>query len=162
MDIVKRDIASVCRDAQMTTSMSFSMRTRVYEMAQASASATRKVIVIFGCGRLQEEADEVLELFYIAIDPEIEPSRFGRNMRSVRVLPYDVISISRRPGTVLYCKSTSEDFFVRANGDPGRFLVQHLVPHQAHQHARARGRELLRLRVCPRRYGRQPGPQPAP
>lgn len=130
MDIVRRAIASVSRDAHVTTSlfditsMSFSMRSRVYEMAQASASSTRRVIVIFGCGRLQEWKQMRLSNFsYIAIDPEIELERFTRSMNRVTVLPYDmrskfstnVISISKKPGNVLYCKTTSEDFVMRTN-----------------------------------------------
>lgn len=130
MDIVKRAMASICKNMHVTTSvfditsMSFSMRSRVYEMAQASASSTRKVIVVFGSGRLQEWKQMRLSNFsYIAIDPEIDLTRFSRNMNRVTVLPYDVktkfstnvTSISKRPGSILYCKTTSEDFIMRTN-----------------------------------------------
>lgn len=144
IDIVKRAVAAVSSDKHMTTSlfditsMSFSMRSRVYEMAQTSASSTRKVIVIFGSGRLQEWKQMKLSNFsYIAIDPEIDATRFGRNMKRVTVLPYDmkakfstnVMSISKRPGCVLYCKAFSEDFimntgattFMSTNGIPAVF-----------------------------------------
>jgi hypothetical protein len=141
MDIVKRAVASVSKNAHVTTSlfditsMSFSMRSRVYEMAQASASSTRKVIVIFGCGRLQEWKQMQLSNFsYIAIDPEIEIERFSRNMRRVTVLPYDVkskfstniISISKKPGNVLYCKTTSEDFIMRTGAT--QFMSTNGIP----------------------------------
>lgn len=141
MDIVKRAIASVSKNSHMTTSlfditsMSFSMRSRVYEMAQASASSTRKVIVIFGSGRLQEWRQMRLSNFsYIAIDPEIELTRFSRNMNRVTVMPYDaktpfstnVISISKRPGSVLYCRSRSEDFIMRTNAT--QFMSANGIP----------------------------------
>lgn len=144
MDIVRRAVASVSKDISMSTSlfditsMSFSMRSRVYEMAQASATSTRKVIVIFGCGRLQEWKQMKLSNFsYIAIDPEIEIERLAKNMNKVTVMPYDmrskfstnVMSISKRQGSILYCKSRSEDFiartgasqFMSANGIPAVF-----------------------------------------
>jgi len=130
MDIVRRAFASVSKNINMATSlfditaMSFSMRSRVYEMAQASASTTRKVIVIFGCGRLQEwRLMRPSNFSYIAIDPEIDVTRFSSNMNRVRVLPYDmnasfatnVISISKSAGNVLYCKCRSEDFMMRTS-----------------------------------------------
>lgn len=111
------------------------MRSRVYEMAQASASSTRKVIVIFGSGRLQEWRQMRLSNFsYIAIDPEIELTRFSRNMNRVTVMPYDaktpfstnVISISKRPGSVLYCRSRSEDFIMRTNAT--QFMSANGIP----------------------------------
>jgi hypothetical protein len=97
MDIIKRVIASVSKDMHMATSlfditsMSFSKRTRVYEMAQAHASMTRRAIMIFGCGRLQEWRQMRLSSFsYIAVDPEIVITRFSSNMRRVTVLPYNI------------------------------------------------------------------------
>lgn len=141
MDIVRRAMASVSRNMHVTTSvfditsMSFTMRSRVYEMAQASASSTRKVIVIFGCGRLQEwKQMRVSSFSYIAIDPEIDLTRFSRNMNRATVLPYDtktkfstnVMSISKRPGSILYCKTTSEDFIMRTNAT--QFMSANGIP----------------------------------
>ena len=60
MDVVRRAIASVTKEKAVTgslidnTAMSLSMRTRVYETAQARSSTNKRVIVTFGVGRFQE------------------------------------------------------------------------------------------------------------
>ena len=57
VDVIMRAVASVSTDPSMSTSllditsMSFSIRERVYGMAKSSASISRKVIVIFGADR---------------------------------------------------------------------------------------------------------------
>ena len=57
VDVIMRAVASVSTDPSMSTSllditsMSFSIRERVYDMAKSSASISRKVIVIFGADR---------------------------------------------------------------------------------------------------------------
>lgn len=79
MDVVWCAFVSVWSDPFMTsslfgiTSMSISMRTRVYEMARARAPAGRKVIVVFGAGRLQEWRQMLTANFsYVVVDPEID------------------------------------------------------------------------------------------
>jgi hypothetical protein len=139
MDIVRRAVISVRSDTGMDTmlfditSMSFSMRSRVYEMAQSNASSSKRVIITFGCGRLQEWRQMKISSFsYIAVDPEIDLSRFSKGMSRARVLPYDmnrsllvnISSISRSPGTVLYCKCRSEDFVMNTTSCPRRVYLR--------------------------------------
>ncbi|EMC97272.1 hypothetical protein BAUCODRAFT_68752 [Baudoinia panamericana UAMH 10762] len=76
MDVIKRAIASASADVSTNTvllditSMSFSMRERVYEMAQSRAPAAGKVIVSFGVGWFQEWKQMLDEGFScIAVDP---------------------------------------------------------------------------------------------
>lgn len=141
MEIIRRAVASVSGDPQLSTSlfditsMSFSMRSRVYEAAQASASLTRKVIVVFGCGRMQEWKQMRLSNFsYVAIDPDVDVSRLSKLMRKVTVMPYDpttkfsvnIMSISKRPGQILYYKGTSEDFILRS--DVMSFMNSNRIP----------------------------------
>ena len=138
VDIVKRAVMVVSRDPDMNTvlfditNMSFMLRTRVYEMAQSVASTTRKVIVTFGSGRLQEWRQMYLSNFsYIAIDPEISVERLAKSMPKCRIVPYDmsrplsiqVSSISNRPGTVLYYRGLSEDFVMRTNACQTMFTM---------------------------------------
>lgn len=128
MDVVKRAIASATKDPTINatlmdmTSMSFSMRKRVYTMAQAKAPPNRKVIVTFGAGRFQEWKEMMVEGFsYIAIDPDIDITDLARRMKRSSILAYDfntsfntqVLSISKRGSTVLYAKCRSEYFIYK-------------------------------------------------
>ncbi|KAF2131369.1 hypothetical protein P153DRAFT_416303 [Dothidotthia symphoricarpi CBS 119687] len=86
-DIVKKDMMIAIGDLSLNTvlfditNMSFASRTRAYEMTQSLASTTRKVIVTFGSGRLQERRRMyLLDLSYIAIDPE---TAFERTTKSL-------------------------------------------------------------------------------
>jgi DNA-directed RNA polymerase subunit K/omega len=125
MDVVRRAVMSVSADPFTTsslldiTSMSISMRTRVYEMARSRAPPSRKVIVVFGAGRLQEWRQMLVANFsYIVIDPEIDVSILSRVAKKVTVMPYNfstsfkaqVTEASKRGSTVLWAKSRSEDF----------------------------------------------------
>ncbi|KAI1291209.1 hypothetical protein F5Y03DRAFT_44990 [Xylaria venustula] len=125
MDIVRRAFMSVSSDADMSTilfdvtSLSFRVRTRAYEMAQAAASSTRGVIVVFGAGRFQEWYQMKLGSFsYIAIDPNIDVAQLERNKNIKSIVPYDpnkglsiqVSSMARRKGMLMYYKGRSEDF----------------------------------------------------
>ncbi|KAI0448850.1 hypothetical protein F5B21DRAFT_87691 [Xylaria acuta] len=93
MDIIKRAFMSVSNNIDMNmmlfdiASMSFRVRTRVYEMAQAYATSTGGVtaIVIFGAGRFQE--------WY-----------------QMKSLLAQASSMMRRGGMPPYHKGTSEDF----------------------------------------------------
>lgn len=129
MDIIKRAIASASGDVNTNTilfditSMSFSMRERVYEMAQAKAPSTRKVIVTFGVGRFQEWKQMMTNNFsYIAVDPELDYSDLQRRMKRLTILPYDfnrnfktqLASITKGRQTVLWAKCKSEEFIRRA------------------------------------------------
>lgn len=126
-DIVKRAFMSVSADVSMSTTlyditnMSFKMRARVYEMAQANVSTTRRVIVIFGAGRFQElNKMKMSEFSYIAIDPAIDVSSLHKRSKRLRIVPYDVnmsmskqvAAITNSPGTVLWFKGTSERFIM--------------------------------------------------
>ena len=125
MDIIRRALMSVLTDTTMSTilydvtSMSFKMRRRTYEMAQATAFRSRKVIIIFGAGRFQEINDMKLDDFsYIAIDPNIDVTRLNKWKRTLRIVPYDrnstlskqIIAITKKPGNVIYYEGRSEDF----------------------------------------------------
>jgi len=129
-DIIRRAIMSVFDDVEMSTvlyditCMSFRMRSKVYEMAQASASVSRKVIVIFGAGRFQEMNEMNNEEFsYIAIDPELDISLLSKRMKKMRITPYDmgtafskqVSAITNRPRNLLYYRGRSEDFISMTN-----------------------------------------------
>lgn len=124
-DVVKRAFMSVLDNVDMNTvlfdvtSISFRVRSRVYDMCQSYASSRRSVIVMFGAGRFQEWYQMRLGNFsYIAVDPNIDTKQLERNRNVRSVVPYDmtksmalqVSSMARRPGTLLYCKSTSEAF----------------------------------------------------
>jgi hypothetical protein len=124
-DIIRRAFTSVIADTSISTIlydvtiMSFKMRKRTYEMAQTNASMGRHVIVSFGAGRFQEINEMALDKFsYIAIDPNIDIGRIKRNRFVKRIVPYDVnrslskqlISITKKPGCVLYFAGRSEDF----------------------------------------------------
>ena len=125
MDVVRRAVMSVSADPFTTsslldiTSMSISMRTRVYEMARSRAPPSRKLIVVFGAGRLQEWRQMLVAGFsYVVIDPEIDVSILSRVAKKVMVMPYNfstgfraqVTEASKRGSTVLWAKSRSEDF----------------------------------------------------
>lgn len=106
------------------TSMSFSMRLRVYELAQANASVTRSVIVVFGAGRLQELNEMKTSNFsYIVIDPMIDFATVIKRLNRMTVVPYDtntsfskqVMSISNRPGRLIYYKGFSENFIMMSD-----------------------------------------------
>ncbi|KAK0930067.1 hypothetical protein LTR29_016816 [Friedmanniomyces endolithicus] len=135
MDVIKRAIASATADVATNTilidivSMSFSMRERVYLMAQAKAPSNRKVIVSFGVGRFQEWKQMLNDGFsYIAVDPELDYKDLERRAKRIRILPYDfnrsfntqVLSISKGMQTVLWAKCRSEDFIRRASVPPLR------------------------------------------
>ena len=124
-DIVRRAFMSVFDDVTMNTivyditSMSFAMRSRVYEMAQSCVSTRRKVIVVFGAGRLQEIYQMKLGDFsYIVVDPNIDFSIVTKRMRRFRISPYDVtasmnkqaIMIGNTSRSMLYYRGTSESF----------------------------------------------------
>jgi len=130
MDVIKRAFMSVSKQPDMNTSLfdvtnaSFCMRARVYEMAQAAAITTRRVIMVFGAGRFQEWKQMRHSHFsYIAIDPDVTITKMMSSSSKVTFLPYDmnrslsvqVSSISRRPGTVLYCRTRSEHFISVTN-----------------------------------------------
>jgi len=129
-DIVRRAFASAISDENVNTilyditSMSFSMRTRVYELAQATASTNRKVIVTFGAGRLQEINEMRLTSFsYIAIDPNIDVTALNMKGSRITAVPYDtntsfskqVMSITNRSGMLLYYRGTSESFLMMSD-----------------------------------------------
>lgn len=143
-DIIRRAFMSVCTDVAMSTTlyditnMSFKMRARTYEMAQANVATTRKVIVIFGAGRFQELSKmRTSEFSYIAVDPVIDVSSLHKRSRNLRIVPYDmntnmskqVAAITNSPGNVLWFKGTSETFVMMrdvmstmsAMGIPGVF-----------------------------------------
>lgn len=124
-EIIRRAFMSVSTDLSMSTilydiqSMSFKMRKRVYDIAQASASVSRRVIVIFGAGRFQELNEmRTSEFSYIAIDPEIDIKTLSRRMKRLAIRPYDVNApffkqvqaITNVSGILLYYKGTSESF----------------------------------------------------
>lgn len=129
-DIIRRAFASATRSELTSTilyditSMSFKMRERVYEMAQTHASMNRRVIVIFGAGRFQEVNQMRLESFsYIAIDPEIDVTVLTKRSKRIRVVEFDertslekqIITISNKPGSVLYYRGRSEKFMMMTN-----------------------------------------------
>ncbi len=129
MDVIKRAIASANADVNTNmvlfdiTSMSFSMRERTYQMAQAKAPSTKKVIMTFGVGRFQEWKQMLTNGFsYIAIDPEINYSDLEKRAKRVKILPYDfstnfntqLLSISSGTQTVLWARCTSQDFIRKA------------------------------------------------
>ena len=131
-DIIKRAFMSVSTDLQMDTilyditNMSFKMRARTYELAQstASGSGSRKVIVIFGAGRFQEINEmRTKDFSYIAIDPEIDIETLSRRAKRLTITPYDetasfsrqVMTITNRPGRVLFYRGRSENFIVNAD-----------------------------------------------
>ena len=128
MDVVRRAVMSVSTDPFTTsslldiTSMSISMRTRVYEMARSRAPAGRKVIVVFGAGRLQEWRQMLVAGFsYIVIDPEIDVSILSRVAKRVTVMPYNfstnfraqATEASKRGSTVVWARCRSEDFITK-------------------------------------------------
>lgn len=103
------------------TSMSFSMRERVYEMAQARAVRDRRVIVAFGVGRFQEWKQMKREGFsYIAIDPKLDSTDVIRRWKGLKLRDYDfkrnfntqMLAISKQPGTILVAKCSTSDYFI--------------------------------------------------
>ena len=141
MDVVRRAIASASTSELVDTSllditsMSFSMRKRVYEMARSRATSTRKVIVVFGAGRFQEWKEMKHEGFsYIAIDPEIDTTDVLKRWRGLKVRDYDfrasfstqVVSISKTPETILVAKCTSEHFITKTM--PTRVMFEIGIP----------------------------------
>jgi hypothetical protein len=116
MDVVRRAISSASADVNTNTTllditaMSFSMRERVYLMAEAKASENMNVVVNFGVGRFQEwKLMLSRDCSYIAIDPEIDYTDQEKRMKTVRLLPYDfstsfnaqALAISKKKRTVL-------------------------------------------------------------
>lgn len=141
MDVVKRAVASTSRDPLVDaalldlTSMSFSMRDRVYTMARTKASMNRKVIVTFGIGRFQEWRQMMVDnMSYIAIDPNLDVTMIEKKMRRVSIMPYDwntpfntqVISISKKGSTILWAKCKSEYFIDKAM--PSRIMAMAGIP----------------------------------
>ena len=129
MDVVRRAVMSASCDASTTsslldiTAMSISMRTRVYEMARSRAPAGRKLIVIFGAGRLQEWRQMLIANFsYIVVDPEVDVSILSRVAKKVAVVPYkfstsfrsQAIEATKRGSTVVWAKCKSEYFIAKA------------------------------------------------
>ncbi|KAL7900223.1 hypothetical protein HDV64DRAFT_290800, partial [Trichoderma sp. TUCIM 5745] len=124
IEVIKRAIASTNRDHTVDsaildlTSMSFSMRKRVYTMAKR-ASMNKKVVVTFGIGRFQEWRQMLSDrMSYIAIDPNIDITTIMNKAKRMTVLPYDfntpfvtqVASISKKGSTILWAKCKSEYF----------------------------------------------------
>lgn len=141
MEVVKRAIASTRKDPLVDaalldlTSMSFSMRERVYTMAQAKASKTKKVIVTFGVGRFQEWRQMMVDnMSYIAIDPEIDTTMLTKKVKGVSVYPYDfnksfkvqITSIAKTRPTVLWAKCRSEYFIDKVM--PSRTMAMAGIP----------------------------------
>lgn len=125
MGVVKRAVASTNKDLFVDaalldmTSMSFSMRERVYTTAQIKASRNKKVIVTLVVGRFQEWRQMVTDnMSYIAVDPNIDVNVLSSKAKRVRVIPYEfntpfntqVLSISKRGLTVLWAKSKLKHF----------------------------------------------------
>ncbi|XMA20910.1 hypothetical protein WAI453_013701 [Rhynchosporium graminicola] len=110
IDVVKRAIASIGKELSLTsslidiTAMSFTIRTKVYEDAQARALANRK------------------GFSYVAIDPNIDLSLLTTKAFSYKIVKYNfsktfsmqVTSITRAGSTILWCKSKSDDFIRKA------------------------------------------------
>ena len=126
-DIIKRAFASAVSSKSINTilyditSASFSMRAKVYELAQTTASTNRNVIVTFGAGRLQELNEMRLASFsYIAVDPDIDIANVIKRSNKITAVPYDVntsfskqvMSITNRPGILIYYKGSSESFIM--------------------------------------------------
>ncbi len=141
MEVVKRAVLSATKsplvDAGLLdlTSMSFSMRDRIYTMARAKASKNKKVIVTFGIGRFQEWKQMMVDnMSYIAIDPNIDIATITRRMKKVRVMEYDfrtpfntqVISISKMGSTILWAKCKSEYFIDKTM--PSRVMCMAGIP----------------------------------
>ena len=141
IDVVRRAVVSAMRDDCLSsalldvTSMSFAIRERIYTLAQTNTSSGKNVIVIFGAGRFQEWKQMMsTKTSYITVDPEIDVTMLTKRAPTATVMPYDfrtpfniqVMSIAKRPHTVLWAKCTSEMFIDRTM--PNRFMVQAGMP----------------------------------
>ena len=88
MDVIKRVVSSAYDRSSMNTSLfdvtsiSFYIRSRVDEIAQSLSSATRKVIVTFGCGNLQEwHQMDTANFSYIAIGSDVRITKMVKKVR---------------------------------------------------------------------------------
>ncbi|KAF2247763.1 hypothetical protein BU26DRAFT_353232 [Trematosphaeria pertusa] len=99
--------------------LGWSMRTRVYEMAQTRVGRGRKVIMSSGAGRIQEWRQMMVKNFsYIVIDLAIDVSVLQKNVRGVSVKPYNfntefrlqVFAAARRGSVVMWAKCQPKEF----------------------------------------------------